>query len=103
MEEIIEKLFEIEDVAVKVMEDTMVQKKELAESMDEKIKRFDKKVKEDTEKKLTLYAKECNEQSLKKLKQLEEQTNEIKINMDEIYKNHHKEIAYKLFEAVIKE
>lgn len=103
MEQIIKQLYEIEVAAVGIMENTMEKKRELAESTEEKIIKFDKNLQEETNKKLAVYSKELNQESAVKLKQLEEHTDEIKKSMEEIYNNYHKDIARYLLDAVLKE
>mgnify|MGYP000226021146 FL=1 len=102
MENVINKLSEIESTASKIMEDVNIQKKALAAEMEEKQKAYDAQIDSQTQKELENIRKKLEEKKESELAGLKMRTDNLVKKLDEFFEENHEDISKELFNRLLR-
>ena len=100
MNQIIQRLSEVETAATSIMEEAGAKKKQMAKDQDARIAAFEKQVHEETEKKISEQQALLEAQIDKELKAQKEELEKQLAHMDRIYEESHSAIAKKLLAKI---
>lgn len=103
MEKVVNKLSEIEAVAVAIMEDANLKKKEISDNMDIKIVEFDKKVDAETATTLSELTKKLQAETEQELSELNSCTQKALDTLEDEYNKNHSVLANKIFSTIVRE
>ncbi|HJC09636.1 MAG TPA: hypothetical protein H9935_02335 [Candidatus Blautia merdigallinarum] len=102
MEDIINKLAEIEAAASHIMEDVAEQKKQLALEYDQAVQDFDQSIDEEIQKKTARIRQELEVQMKDKLATQESETARTLKQMEDHYQEHHQELATEIYNRILR-
>ena len=102
MEQILNKLSEIETTANYIMEEASEKKQELSLQMEEQCRAFDAQVDEDTSKQVETIRRSLEQNKEKELSKLRQQTTEMFNKLDIYYKQNHEKLAKELCAQILK-
>ena len=102
MENIIEKLTEIESVASKTMESVAGRKQEIMKEMADKRRAFDVKVETESHSYLEKLQKQLAIQKEEELKELRKNTEQSEQQMQRYYRENHSRLADELFRKIVR-
>lgn len=100
MNQIIQRLSEVETAATSIMEEAGAKKKQMAKDQDARIAAFEKQVHEETEKKISEQQALLEAQIDKELKAQKEELEKQLAHMDRIYEESHSAIAKQLLAKI---
>lgn len=103
MDNVINKLSEIEQTAASIMEAANARKKEFASEMEQKTADFDAALEAETAKKVTDLRAQMETTMQSKLEKQRSDAEEVLKQMEESYRINHRAYAKELFQAMIKE
>lgn len=101
MEEVVNKLSEIEAAAVAIIESANEKKKELSEAMDKKTKQFDEEVNAGTEKTLSELSQKLKLETEQEISLLKENTAKALIDLEQGYQESHTALAKNILKNLI--
>ena len=102
MEDIINKLAEIEAADSHIMDDVSEQKKQLALEYDQAVQDFDRAIDEETQKKTASIRKELEVRMKEKLSHQESETARTLKQMEDHYEEHHKDLAAQIYNRILR-
>ena len=102
MEDIINKLAEIEAAASHIMEDVAEQKKQLALEYDQAVQDFDQSIDEEIQMKTARIRQELEVQMKDKLATQESETARTLKQMEDHYQEHHQELAAEIYNRILR-
>lgn len=100
MNQIIQRLSEVETAATSIIEEAGAKKKQMAKDQDARIAAFEKQVHEETEKKISEQQALLEAQIDKELKAQKEELEKQLAHMDRIYEESHSAIAKQLLAKI---
>lgn len=101
METVVKKLSEIENYAMKIMEETSEQKKQMSQAMEEKCSQYDAMVDKRTKESLVTVTKELHAKEEQELSKLKEQANNSLVNLQRKYEQQHDSLAASILNSII--
>ncbi|MBH1942348.1 hypothetical protein I5677_15710 [Mobilitalea sibirica] len=101
MENTIVKLFEIEEKANLIIKRANEEKIRLHDAFEQDIKRMEEKVAADNYNKIRNFQLQTDKELTKEKKSITEKSEKHLIELDDIYKEHHKDFVDKVFENII--
>lgn len=101
MEQVLNKLAEIELTANRIMEEADNRKKALSEDMEKQCREFDKYLTEETTQKIETIRRQLELDKDAQLKALSAQTDSEFKRLDAYYQKYHKQLAEELFRKII--
>ncbi len=103
MDTVITRLSEIETAAVRISEDAVLQKKEIAEEYEKKTLAFDREIDAQTDERLEKLRRELKEKAARELEEMRQTTQEVLDGLEKEYEQEHKAIVGQLLEKMIGE
>ncbi len=100
MNQIIQRLSEVETAASSIIEEAGARKKQMAKDQDARIAAFEKQVHEETEKKISEQQALLEKQIDEELKAQKEELEKQLVHMDRIYEESHSAIAKQLLTKI---
>ncbi len=101
MEEVIQKLSEIETTARGIMEEAEQTKKSMTEDMKKKIQDYNQKAEEESSAKIAQMRKSLEDRKEAQLSSLNQKTQKILASMDQYYDANHTQLAHEIFNKII--
>ena len=101
MNQIIQRLSEVETAASSIIEEAGAKKKQMAKDQDARIAAFEKQVHEETQKKISAQQAELEKQIAEELEAQKEELEKQLAHMDRIYEESHSAIARQLRNGVV--
>lgn len=101
MEQIINKLAEIETAAGHIMEDAEQKKQALSEEMEKQCQEFDSALEEETNQKIEQIKKQLLEDKENRLQKLRRETQKHNEYIDSYYRQNHERLARELFQKIL--
>lgn len=101
MEQVLNKLAEIELTANRIMEEADKRKKTLSEGMEKQCREFDRHLTEETAQKIETIRRQLELDKDAQLKALSAQTDSEFQRLDSYYQKYHKQLAEELFRKII--
>ena len=101
MEQILDKLSEIELTAQRIMEDCDQQKQMLSEEAEKKCKEYDGKLEARTAEQIRRIRQQLEEEKDSRLAQLRADTDAAFASMDAHYEQQHTQLSHELFEKIL--
>lgn len=102
MEQILNKLSEIETTANYIMEEASEKKQELSRQMEEQCRSFDAQVDKNTSKKVKDIRRQLEQDKEKELARLRQQTTDMFAKLDTYYSENHQRLAETLYNRILK-
>ncbi|MCI8416324.1 MAG: hypothetical protein HFI33_02280 [Lachnospiraceae bacterium] len=103
MDTVITRLSEIESAAVRISEDAVLQKKEIAEEYEKKTQEFDREIDAQTGEQLEQLRRELKEKAARELEEMRQTTQEVLDGLEKEYDQEHKAIVEQLLKKMIGE
>lgn len=100
MEEVIQKLSEIETTAQKIMNDAEQQKQALAENLKKRIQDYDQATEAESSAKIAQIRKNLEDSKESQLADLNQKTAHILASLDEYYAKNHQKLAQDIFKKI---
>ena len=101
MEQILNKLSEIELTAQRIMEDCDRQKQQLSEEAEQKCKNYDRQLESRTTEQIQRIRQQLEEEKDSRLAQLRADTNATFSSLDAHYEQQHSQLSRELFEKIL--
>lgn len=102
MEEVIQKLSEIETTAQQIMNDAEQQKQALAENLKKRIQDYEKSTEAESSAKIAQIRKNLEASKESQLADLNQKTARIMAGLDEYYAKNHQKLAQDIFKKITK-
>lgn len=102
VDDVIGKLSEIEATAVRILEATDLQKKQLSEDMEEKARLFDEQLSKETEEALKQVQVKLNKEKDEELQKQKEETEAMLTSMQQKYDNEHGAWADSILQSIVR-
>lgn len=102
MEEVIQKLSEIETTAQQIMNDAEQQKQALAENLKKRIQDYEKSTEAESSAKIAQIRKNLEASKESQLADLNQKTDRILAGLDAYYEKNHKSLAQDIFKKITK-
>ncbi|MDO5423177.1 MAG: hypothetical protein Q4F41_05575 [Eubacteriales bacterium] len=103
MEEIVKRLSEIETEAVRIMEDSTLQKKELEDASRERLRQYDEEIDARTAAELARLKTSLETRMDQELEKLRLDTEHLILDLEADYAANHEALAAQVFQSIIKE
>ena len=101
MNQIIQRLSEVETAASSIIEEAGAKKKQMAKDQDARIAAFEKQVHEETQKKISAQQAQLEKQIAEELEAQKEELEKQLAHMDRIYEESHSAIARQLLAKIV--
>mgnify|MGYP001026188953 FL=1 len=101
MNQIIQRLSEVETAASSIIEEAGAKKKQMAKDQDARIAAFEKQVHEETQKKISAQQAELEKKIAEELEAQKEELEKQLAHMDRIYEESHPAIARQLLAKIV--
>lgn len=102
MEEVIQKLSEIETTAKGIMKEAEQTKESMTEDMKKKIQEYNQKAEEESSAKIAQMRKSLELRKEEQLTALNQKTQKVLASMDQYYNANHTQLAHDIFSKIIK-
>lgn len=101
MEQILNKLSEIEITAKSIMDDAAYKKQLLSEQMEQEFKEFDAQLDKETEHKIQQIRANLEKEKDAQLSALQKDTEKSLQELDDYFRENHRELAQKIYQKII--
>lgn len=102
MEEIINKLAEIETAASHIMEDVSIQKKKLAQQYEEAVQKFDFAIDLETQNRSDAIREQLEVQMKQKLENQRDEAEQVLIKLEACYTKYHTDMAKEIYDKILR-
>lgn len=100
MEEVIQKLSEIESTAKKIMEDAQLQKATLDKNLQQRMKEYDEQSEKQLADELMKRQKALESKTKEQIAALEQKTSNILSELDQYYEKNHERLVQEIFDHI---